>query len=237
MKAKGGASGGRPSVAGKVESNTPVNTLTYDANRPTNDLTADEPNKSSAPPSTNVDSSGGGLSTGQMIGLGLPLAVGGGLWGLSKFAGGGASGAPPTAPIVDPARLLGGPQLVDGGVPNPGLSTMGAPAEGWPPGTQSWTAEATQKAIAGPEPALPGVQPYQPTAPGVQPVPPATVSNMPVGPSTADPAVLNEANIAGGNKPAPNVPFTPRAGGVPRMAPSSSAYMDFVNGLRRLRVP
>jgi hypothetical protein len=80
--------------------------------------------------------------------------------------------------------------------------------------------------LGGPQqlPQLPGSlgEPRQLTGPpnpipGVNPPPPGMVSGMPTGASTPDPAVLNEANIGGGMRPPPEVPFRGGQAPGPRM--------------------
>lgn len=146
--------------------------------------------------------SSGGLQIGPIgaaVAAGLPAAALG--YGAARMMG-GASGGPPMPMTPGSAA----PPMPDVGAGVPGaLPLPNAPP---PTATQSPMETAMQRAMqpAGAENLIPGVIPPQPGA----------VSGMPVGPSTANPAVLNEANIGGGLRPAPNVPFNSPG---PRVAP------------------
>ncbi len=159
------------------------------------------PQNTSAPPASSEPGGGitGSLGDKIIAGLGavLPSAVSALLprpGGTPPMPSGPGAVPNPGAPQVggpqSPLQLTG-PQ--DGTPQLPAPPAQLAPP---PPGATP-TSDSITKSLEGPPSMLPGVQPVQP----------GTVSNMPTGASTVDPSVVNEANIRGGLRPAPTVPF------------------------------
>jgi hypothetical protein len=161
--------------------------------------TGGAPNTSAAPaPSDGSVSSSLGDRIIAGLGAVLPSAASA-LLGRGGPPPGATGGIPAPGGPGGPPQL-GGPQLSPQlGGPEVGAPQLPAPPPqlvASPPGASA-TGDSITKSLEGPPSMLPGVQPVQPGA----------VSGMPTGPSTPDPSVVNEANIRGGFRPAPTVPF------------------------------
>jgi hypothetical protein len=193
---RGGSSSARPSVANKIEAGSPK-----DASNTT--MTPSEKEyagRSSAQPTgTNPSDSSMLLPAAILGGSGL---AGAGLWRASKFAGG-------STPLA--------------ATPAVGESVPPYTAEGFDPlqrpPVQPYNAEGVDPLQRAPVDPMQAAldRAMQPSATGpsslVAPTTNTATNEVSIGNARPmDPGAISDANIAGGFKPAPDVPFTPRPG-------------------------
>jgi hypothetical protein len=162
---------------GRRQSNTPVNTLTADANTPVNTLTAD---------------AGGNKTTSAQPASAASVAQ-------SVLNQAGRFAVPEVPAPPEAPRAAAVPPVIPPEIPPNAASTMGAPASGWPAGTEAWAQPRGNVAAVPPVPnpmevamqravgSVPEVPPVPNPVAGVQPVPPEIAGRAAGGPATSVP--------------------------------------------------